>query len=471
MEEKDRREDEEEREERDEKEQQQEEEQAWTEGRVDPQEQAEVDDGQDEQQEDREEHVVTTPQRKGEVQDLFTTAAQVLEIRRDSFREAEVEVMGTTTHECMMPRASPTGAVTAGTLSQRAADGIFASCMDLLSRAEVGFMLGNCEFFFCVRSDKPFRCAPAGDTSAHFTAAAEAALRPELGPKNLFVRPDRQKMIKASRVSFDRHAFWGVGFAANGAPSPLLMAAQCRHPAAVAALCEHGARVTPEVLEEVKLISQESRRVRIDEILRPQVQGDPNMKLPLWVWVQAGSLPAVEALLRNAAHDEAVGADVFIALHRSRGDEETRRGMAERLREHVGEARLRHLQTSAATRMLMLELRQAHDEERDVEVSTVREALALGADAAAREEGHEDEEEAEGGGYGLTALDLVAMNRRSSADSVRSTIEVLLEARADVNAETEAVTPLLAALHHCHVAAVEALCKGPVKFTGEILDE
>lgn len=43
------------------------------------------------------------------------------------------------------------------------------------------------------------------------------------------------------------------------------------------------------------------------------------MRLPLWVWIQAGSAAAVEALLRNAAHEEAVGEDVFIALQRSSG--------------------------------------------------------------------------------------------------------------------------------------------------------
>lgn len=255
------------------------------------------------------------------------------------------------------------------------------------------------------------------------------------------------------------------------APVPLLLAVQCRHAAAVAALCEHGARVTPEILEEVKTISHEASRHRIEELLRPQVQGDPNMKLPLWVWVQAGSAPAVEALLRNAAHEEVVGEDVLIALHRTHADEENRRKMVGLVRERVGETRFQELESSAATRRLLLELRQAHDEERDADLGLVREALRLGADADAREEGDEDEV-GMASGYGLPGLNLVAMNTHAGAASVVGAIEALLEARADVNAETDqASTPLLAALRHRNMPAVEALCKGPVKFMPDILDE
>ncbi|CAE7401998.1 rnf217 [Symbiodinium pilosum] len=135
-------------------------------------------------------------------------------------------------------------------------------------------------------------------------------------------------------------ALVNAGADVNDWPSercPLLLAVQCRNTAAVAALCEVGARVTPEVLEELKGVSLESQRCEMERLMRPQVQGDPNMRLPLWVWIQAGSAAAVEALLRNAAHEEAVGEDVFIALQRSSGDEDSRKQIAEHLREHVGE--------------------------------------------------------------------------------------------------------------------------------------
>jgi len=255
------------------------------------------------------------------------------------------------------------------------------------------------------------------------------------------------------------------------AQAPLLVAVQNRHPAAAAVLCEHGARVTPEVLEEVKLISRDAHRCRIEEVLRPQIQGDPNMKLPLWAWVQAGSAAAVEALLRNASHDEVVGVDALVALHRSSGGEESRRRMAERVREHLGDGRFRELSVSAATRGLLLELRQALDEEREVELQVVREMLALRADVNAREEADEDDDEAEGA-YGLTPLNLLAMNARANAESVEGSVRALMEASADVNAETdEAGTPLLTALQHRNIAAVAELCKGPVKFVPEILDE
>ncbi|CAE7570876.1 rnf217 [Symbiodinium microadriaticum] len=138
-------------------------------------------------------------------------------------------------------------------------------------------------------------------------------------------------------------ALVNAGADVNGWPSercPLLLAVQCRNTAAVAALCEVGARVTPEVLEELKGVSLEWQRCEMERLMRPQVQGDPNMRLPLWVWIQAGSAAAVEALLRNAAHEEAVGEDVFIALQRSSGDDDSRKQIAEHLREHVGETRL-----------------------------------------------------------------------------------------------------------------------------------
>lgn len=255
---------------------------------------------------------------------------------------------------------------------------------------------------------------------------------------------------------------------------PLLLAVQCRNTAAVAALCEVGARVTPEVLEELKAVSLESQRCEMERLMRPQVQGDPNMRLPLWVWIQAGSAAAVEALLRNAAHEEAVGEDVFIALQRSSGDEESRKQIAEHLREHVGEEQFQMMQTLSATRRLLMELRQALDEERDIEDSVIVEAVANGADPNAREK--EDEEES----LGLTGLALIAMSYRSSAASVTSSIHALLEAKADLEIEVDdGATPLLVALRHRNMTALEVLAKataegssGPApRILTEILDE
>lgn len=228
------------------------------------------------------------------------------------------------------------------------------------------------------------------------------------------------------------------------------------------------------VLEELKAVSLESQRCEMERLMRPQVQGDPNMRLPLWVWIQAGSAAAVEALLRNAAHEEAVGEDVFIALQRSSGDEESRKQIAEHLREHVGEEQFQMMQTLSATRRLLMELRQALDEERDIEDSVIVEAVANGADPNAREK--EDEEES----LGLTGLALIAMSYRSSAASVTSSIHALLEAKADLEIEVDdGATPLLVALRHRNMTALEVLAKataegssGPApRILTEILDE
>ncbi|CAE7038468.1 rnf217 [Symbiodinium natans] len=258
--------------------------------------------------------------------------------------------------------------------------------------------------------------------------------------------------------------------------SPLLLAVQCRNTAAVAALCEVGARVTPEVLEELKSVSLEFQRCEMERLMRPQVQGDPNMRLPLWVWIQAGSAAAVEALLRNAAHEEAVGEDVFIALQRSSGDEDSRKQIAEHLREHVGEEQFQKMQTFSATRRMLMEVRQALDEERDIEVSIIQEALQSGADPNAREK----EESAEDEALGLTGLALMAMCYRSSSESVAKGIGALLEARADLETEVDdGATPLLVALRHRNMTALEALAKASAegsappapRIATEILDE
>lgn len=274
-------------------------------------------------------------------------------------------------------------------------------------------------------------------------------------------------------------ALVNAGADVNGWPSercPLLLAVQCRNTAAVAALCEVGARVTPEVLEELKGVSLEWQRCEMERLMRPQVQGDPNMRLPLWVWIQAGSAAAVEALLRNAAHEEAVGEDVFIALQRSSGDDDSRKQIAEHLREHVGEEQFQKMHTFSATRRMLMEVRQALDEERDIEVSIIQEALQNGADPNAREK----EEAAEDEALGLTGLALLAMCYRSSTESVTKGIEALLEARADLETEVDdGATPLLVALRHRNMTALEVLAKasaeGPAspapRIATEILDE
>jgi len=217
----------------------------------------------------------------------------------------------------------------------------------------------------------------------------------------------------------------------------------------------------------VKGISHEGKRRQLEALLEPPIQSDPTMRLPLWVWVQVGCVPAMEALLRNAAHEEEVNADVVIALHRCASDSESRSQIEARIREHVGDDAFNKLQLRAATTRLISELRQACDEERDVDVALVRETLALGADPNAREES-----EAANGRSGLSGLALLAMNCSGSAESVQDGIKELIGARADVNIESdEASTPLSLALQHRNMPAVASICQGVVKFTPDLLDE
>ncbi|CAJ1366913.1 unnamed protein product, partial [Effrenium voratum] len=63
--------------------------------------------------------------------------------------------------------------------------------------------------------------------------------------------------------------------------------------------------------------------------------------------------------------------------------------------EYLGEE-FKRLEAAAATRRLLMELREAHTEEREPELGTVCEALAQGANPNAQEEDEEtDEEDAE----------------------------------------------------------------------------
>jgi len=254
--------------------------------------------------------------------------------------------------------------------------------------------------------------------------------------------------------------------------SPLLLAVRSRHPAAVTALCEHGAQLSPEVLEETRMVSSDAQRKRIEAALAPQAMGNSSMKLPLWAWVQTGSCAAVDALLRNSAHDDVVGCDVVAALKGGQGGDEDRRQMADLVRAHIGEERFQELEISAATRGLLLELRQALDDEREIEVPIVKRMVMLRADVNAREQNDGMDDHVEQG-LGLAPLSLLAMNARASASSISESVDALMRAAADVNIDSdEAGPPLLAALRHRNTAAVEMFAQAPgTNFVPEMLDE
>merc|ERR1739848_24776 len=116
---------------------------------------------------------------------------------------------------------------------------------------------------------------------------------------------------------------------------PLLTALQHRCIPAVDVLTQRGAKVSPEVLEEMKNISGTKARHQIEDLLSPSICRDKSLRCPLWVWVQAGGVTAVEALLRNSAHDEEVDTDVVVALQRCRGIDESTQRIEDRLQEFV----------------------------------------------------------------------------------------------------------------------------------------
>jgi len=177
--------------------------------------------------------------------------------------------------------------------------------------------------------------------------------------------------------------------------SPLLSAVRHRCIVGVRALSSHGVKVTPEVLEEIKGISGTKSRHQVEDILQPIINRDKSLRCPLWIWVQAGGVTAVEALLRNSSHDEEVEVDVLVGLQRCRGTDADKQLIADQLKEFVGEEEFKRLSAVAGTRRLLHELREAHTEDRDIDIEVVHSALAQGANPNAREESLDDAEDEE----------------------------------------------------------------------------
>lgn len=199
--------------------------------------------------------------------------------------------------------------------------------------------------------------------------------------------------------------------AETNSETPLLLALQARCVAGVEALATHGAKMTPDALDELRGLSHTKVRHEIEDSLKPLIYRDRSLRCPLWVWVQFGATMAVEALLRNASHEEEVDSHVLVALQRCRksgetdGDTEAVEKIAEMLREHVGEEEFRRLEQIAATRRLLQEVREAHTDERDLDLEVLCDTLARGANPNTvegsldedDEDGNLDEEEEDAG--------------------------------------------------------------------------
>merc|ERR1712032_1453384 len=82
-------------------------------------------------------------------------------------------------------------------------------------------------------------------------------------------------------------------------------------------------------------------------------------------------------------------------MGRSRGSEVSRQQIADRIREYSGDEEFRRLGGVAATRRLLHELREAHNEERDFDLEIVHDTIACGANPNAREESLDEPEEEE----------------------------------------------------------------------------
>eukprot|EP00959_Pyramimonas_sp_CCMP1952_P005285 111242-Pyramimonas_sp.AAC.1 len=112
--------------------------------------------------------------------------------------------MGTTTQEIRRSRGLHMGALTAGMLARLTIEDAFVACMDRLSQAEVGFMLGSHQLLFSAWSDNLFSFAPTVGKAAEIMTAVEKAL---WSKHRLFVKPDSREMVTASHVTFESYDF------------------------------------------------------------------------------------------------------------------------------------------------------------------------------------------------------------------------------------------------------------------------
>lgn len=178
----------------------------------------------------------------------------------------------------------------------------------------------------------------------------------------------------------------------GGGDTPLLAALQSHCVFGVEALCQHSAKVSPMCLEELRTISATKAREGVEDALQPLILRDKSLRCPLWLWVQTGNVIASEALLRNAAHDEEVNADVLLALQRCRISGALAE-LTKLLQDFCGEETFRRLEKQASTRRMLMELREAFHEEREPELDVICDALSKGADAQAQEEVEEEEDD------------------------------------------------------------------------------
>eukprot|EP00959_Pyramimonas_sp_CCMP1952_P025529 535573-Pyramimonas_sp.AAC.1 len=87
------------------------------------------------------------------------------------------------------------GAITAGMLARLTIEDASVACMDRLSQADLGFMLGSHQLLFSAWSDNLFSFAPTVANAAEIMVAVEEALWSE---HRLCVKQDSREMITAS---------------------------------------------------------------------------------------------------------------------------------------------------------------------------------------------------------------------------------------------------------------------------------
>jgi len=211
--------------------------------------------------------------------------------------------------------------------------------------------------------------------------------------------------------------------------SPLGIAIRFYNPRAVEVLMDtRKCRITAEALEELKTISNKEIRERIQVALLKGMDNEEGYEIDWadiepWVLIQYGMHSRLGADLH---HD--FDADDVKSLIRSRGDEESKKTIEKKITKTCGKKEFQEHRKEAATALLLEELREAWETDREINVELVEEALKMGANLRVREEPNDDsDDEDEDDEDSYLPLELVALHTKvGQKESTKKVIEMMV---------------------------------------------
>eukprot|EP00397_Hematodinium_sp_SG-2012_P001582 GEMP01001586.1.p1 GENE.GEMP01001586.1~~GEMP01001586.1.p1 ORF type:complete len:1227 (+),score=271.26 GEMP01001586.1:286-3966(+) len=212
---------------------------------------------------------------------------------------------------------------------------------------------------------------------------------------------------------------------------PLKVAMQYRNAAAVETmLTSNLCTVTPLAIEELLTISDNTKRRRIEDAILARVQESPDLgldEIETWALIQIG----VSSKIVSTSFSE-VDLKGFL---RTRAGPAAQKQIQKTIQKEIGKKLFLRYRKRAATMVLLEELREACEWDREIDFAIVEKSIKLGADFRAREEDTSDDEDDM-----CNALELISMNWSvGHFDSTRKLIELIVKegGRSVLNASDE----------------------------------